>query len=109
MADVALKKKNKEEKRLIKVKDVRKKSSETKLPLPESPLIILAVAAVMMVKIVMNVVSCAYYLIDMCACVWREEVELVQRAGMAVSHQKIKYCFNLYTSSVLCIMNANVC
>ena len=38
-----------------------------------------------------------------------EEVELVQRAGMAVSHQKIKYCFNLYTSSVLCIMNANVC
>ena len=38
----------------------------------------------------MNVVSCAYYLIDMWACVWGEEVELVQRAGMAVSHQKIK-------------------
>ena len=38
-----------------------------------------------------------------------EEVELVQRAGMAVSHQKIKYCFDLYTPSVLCITNANVC
>ena len=56
-----------------------------------------------------SVVSCACYLIDMCACVWGEEVELVQRAGMAVSHQKIKYCVNLYTLSVLCIMNANVC
>ena len=38
-----------------------------------------------------------------------KEVELVQRAGMAVSHQKIKYCCDLYTSSVLCIMNASVC
>ena len=41
--------------------------------------------------------------------VMREEVELVQRAGMVASHQKSKHCFNLYTSSVLCIMNANVC
>ena len=38
-----------------------------------------------------------------------KEVEVVQRAGMAVSHQKIKYCFDLYASNVLRIMKANVC